>query len=372
MSPFRAFLAVLPLVACSAGTNESHAGSGGGSVAGSSSGGATTSSGGAATAQGGSTGIVVGPNGGVAGEENCGFSNFDLRPVPADVLLVLDRSASMKDPADGTTTPPKWDIVVPAITEVIAQTGSRVSWGMKSFPEGEGKACIAGSVTSKVDVPVADNNADATIAAVKATTADGNGTPTADAITASVTYVQGLNDGHKKFLLLATDGEPSCNGTSEDSTGARTAAKVAVENAFKAGFPTYVVGVATTKTTATAALNDMATAGGVPIPGSTNPLANKYYLASTKDSLVTALQAITGAVAKSCVFKLDPVPPAPDFIAVKVNGTAIPRDPNAMQGWEYTNSAHTELQVYGSSCDTIQQSADNVRIIYGCVGVIPL
>lgn len=367
-------LVVLPGLACSASsTDERATSSGGASASGghSSSGGASNVSGSSSSASGGSTGIVVPTGGGAAGEANCGFQHFDLKPVPADVLLVLDRSASMKDAPDGaSSSTSKWDIVVPAVTEVINQTGTRVSWGMKSFPEGEGSECISGSVTNKIDVAVADNNAAAVVAQVKATQPNGNGTPTGDAIKAAVTYMKSVDNGHKKYLLLATDGEPSCAGTTKDSTQARSYATQAVADALSAGFPTYVVGVATTKDSATQALNAMATAGGVPTGGS-NPLATKYYLASTQAALVQALQAITGDVAKTCVFNLDPPPPAPDFIAVKVSGMVITRDPDGKQGWEYTNAQHTALQVYGSSCDTIQQAADSVEIIYGCLGVVP-
>ncbi|MFZ5892870.1 MAG: vWA domain-containing protein [Myxococcota bacterium] len=371
---FSLFLVVLPSLACSAsGETDPRGSSSGGAntVAGNASGGAKISGGAPSSSSGGTTGINVPTGGGVAGEENCGFQHFDLKPVPADVLLVLDRSASMKDAPDGASSSmSKWDIVVPAVTEVINQTGSRVSWGMKSFPEGEGSECISGSVTNKVDVTIADNNAAAVVNQVKATQPNGNGTPTGDAIKASVTYLQSVNNGHKKYLLLATDGEPSCAGTTKDSAQARTYAAQAVAAALSAGFPTYVVGVATTKDSATQALNAMATAGGVPT-GGTNPLATKYYLASTQAALVSALQAITGDVAKTCVFNLDPPPPAPDFIAVKVSGAIVARDPESKNGWEYTNAQRTALQVYGSACETIQQSADSVEIIYGCQGVVP-
>src|SRR6188472_369147 len=124
----------------SAGKNSAVGGAAGGAAP-SASGGAVTS------ASGGSTGIVVPSGGGVAGLANCGFQRFDLKPLPADVLLVLDRSASMQDKPDGaSTSTSKWHLVVAAVSEVNGQTGSRVSWGMKSFPEGEGSECVSGSV----------------------------------------------------------------------------------------------------------------------------------------------------------------------------------------------------------------------------------
>ena len=188
-----------------------------------------------------------------------------------------------------------------------------------------------------------------------------------DAIRAAVTYAKSVADGHKKYLLLATDGEPSCFGTSKDSSKARTDATQAVADALSAGLPTYVVGVATTKDSATKALNAMANAGGAAITGS----STQYYLASSRDALVAALQAIAGDVSKTCVFNLEPPPPAPDFIAVKLAGETISRDPSSTNGWEYTNANHTALEIFGAACDTLRQSSDAVEIVYGCLGVVP-
>jgi von Willebrand factor type A domain len=356
------------LSACSAGSGaKSTLGAGNSGNASNGSGGSPVGSGGS-TGSGG-TGTIIVPEGKDAGEDtSCGFKNFDLVRKPAEILLVLDRSASMKDPADGTTTPRKWDLVVPAINQVITSTNSVVSWGMKSFPEGEGSECIAGSVTNRVDVPIAAMNAVTVTGAVTATTPEGNGTPTGDAVNAAVTYLQTLTDTNPKYIMLATDGEPSCPAPSATS---RTYAVSAVMAAAAKGFHTFVVGVSTTKTTATQALNDMATAGLEPRPAA-NPLETKFYLASTQDALVAAMQAITGQVTMNCVFQLDTIPPAPDYIAVKVNGTNAPRDTTHADGWDYTGPDFTAVQVYGSWCEQIKGvSANMVHIVYGCINVPP-
>ncbi len=243
--------------------------------------------------------------------------------------------------------------------------------GLKSFPEGDKAGeCTATSVTARIDVPVAPNNAAVVTQQIDAMEALGDGTPTGDAIAMSVTYLQSLTDKNPKFLLLATDGEPSCAGTTKDSARARTHAVSAVTAAAAAGFPTFVVGVATTKDSATRALNDMATAGGK-ARADASPDAVQYYLANTKAELLTALLTITGEVNKSCVFPLTKPPEAPDFITVKVSGAIAPRDPNKTDGWEYTNAQYTSLEVFGSWCDKIKNAADSVEIIYGCFGVIP-
>jgi len=299
----------------------------------------------------------------------CAQQDFDLQRKPAEILLVLDRSASMKDPPKGSSGASKWELVVPGVNEVVTATNAGVSWGLKVFPEGEGSECVAGSVTAAIPVKIAPMDAKAVTDAVTATLPNGNGTPTGDAINAAVTYLKSLTDTNPKFILLATDGEPSCNGTSKDSTGARTQAVQAVTAAAAAGVKTFVVGVATTKPTATQALNDMAVAGQMP-RADTNPLANKFYLASTKDELVSSLETITGQVS-SCVFSLTVAPPDPTNIAVLVNNTSVPQDTTRVAGWDYTSKDNTEVEVFGTWCDQIKAAAANsVTFKLGCPGEV--
>ncbi|MET0792136.1 MAG: vWA domain-containing protein [Polyangiaceae bacterium] len=365
------------LMACSAGgaggngSGVNSAGAGSGAAPG------TGSNGGASSSYAGAPLLnFSGSDGnGTAGSDvsngECAHKDFDLKRKPAEILIVLDRSASMKETPDGSTGASKWDLVVPGVNEVVTQTDASVSWGLKVFPEGEGSECVAGAVTNAIPVMIAAANAKAVTAAVTATTPEGNGTPTGDAIKAAVTYLKTLSDPNPKFILLATDGEPSCAGTSKDATSARPYAVQAVTDAATAGFKTFVVGVATTKATATQALNDMAVAGQMP-RDDTNPLATKFYLASTKDELVASLKVITGQVS-SCVFDLTDTPPDASNIAVKVNGVKAPRDTTHMNGWDYTSADYMQVEVFGDWCNQISvASADSVNFILGCPNeVIP-
>jgi Mg-chelatase subunit ChlD len=314
---------------------------------------------GGGTLIGGSSG-----SGAISDPDKCGEHHFDLERKPAKLLLVLDRSGSMKDaPSGASASTTKWDLVVPAVNQVITETDSAVSWGMKVFPEGSGSECDATGVTSNIDVPVAAMNASKVTAAVSAATPDGNGTPTGDAIDRGLTYLQSLKDTNPKYMLLATDGEPSCP---KPSTTARTFAIESVAKAAATGIHTFVVGVSTTKSTATAALNDMAVAGMEP-RADPNPLATKYYLANTKDELTSALKVITGQIS-GCVFNWNDAPPVPGNIAVKVGGLKAPRDAN--DGWEYTGTDYKGVEVHGAWCDMIKTTAANmVEIVFGCPDV---
>ena len=317
-------------------------------------------------------------------DATCGFEAFDLQRKPVDLFVVLDRSASMQDDSQGDDAnpdagrPSKWSQVIPALTEVINNADSSISWGLKTFPEdipGSSAECQAASVTDKIDVTVTPKNAATTATAVGNTSPDGDGTPTGAAVGVALKYLSSLGTNDRKYILLATDGEPSCGGTAgsltKDSSAAKTDAIAAVTMAAAADVHTFVIGVATTKSSATKTLNQLATAGLEP-RADPDPAATKFYLASTQSELVTALQAIVSPIAASCVFALTKAPPDPENIAVKVGGTKSPRDLGRTDGWDYTDDRHTQVEVYGSWCDKVKQQANAVQIVYGCPNfVIP-
>jgi hypothetical protein len=261
---------------------------------------------------------------------------------------------------------------VPSLEAVVTATQSSISWGMKSFPETytDSMTDCGGGVTSAIDVKIAAMDGTQTNSAITALTPAGKGTPTADAIAQGASYLGTLTDTNPKYLLLATDGEPTCVGTTKDSTNAGPAAITAIANALKAGFPTFVVGIATTKTTANTELTAMAKAGGEPIPV-TNPLAYNYYLANDGDMLVSAMEAITGQIS-TCLFPLSPRPPVlndPTKVGVYLGGamSKIPYDASKSSGWAFTDANDSAIEVYGSYCAMIQAAgAGEVQIIFGC------
>ncbi|HEX2659718.1 MAG TPA: VWA domain-containing protein [Polyangia bacterium] len=380
------FLSVVALLASCASVREPAAGSGGatglpgtgGTSGGTGSGGHVVTLPDAALSEGGAFHADAGQ------DATCGFESFDLQRKPVDLFVVLDRSASMQDDSQDDDAnpdagrPSKWSQVIPALTEVIKNADASIAWGLKTFPEdipGSSAECAPASVTAKIDVPVTPKNAAQTATAVGNTSPDGDGTPTGAAVGVALEYLTKLGTNDRKYILLATDGEPSCGGSAgaltKDSSDAKTDAVAAVTKAAAADVHTFVIGVATTKSSATKTLNQLATAGLEP-RADPDPAATKFYLASTQSELVTALQSIVAPIASGCVFQLNKAPPDPENIAVKVGGTKSPRDTARTDGWDYSDDRHTQVEVYGSWCDKVKQDANMVQIVYGCPNfVIP-
>ena len=352
---------------------------GGGGAAASPAGGGTPNTGGSEMASGGAyvpaTGGVINyvaiipPDALIAEAPVCGVQDFELETQPAEVLLLLDRSSSMSGSLSGGALT-RWEGIVPTVASVVQATSASLWWGLKTYPERSDVAmCDPESIVPTIHVPIAEDSAAAVIAQIEATGPDGSGTPTGDAVRFGMAHLveRTAVSANPKYILLATDGEPSC-----PMDGAIDPLDFAIEQisaALAAGFPTFVLGVDTTSPATIANLNAMAVAGGRPQVGSTE----SFYLASTQAEIEVALQAIAGEIA-SCVFDLEPPPPVPDNIAVDFSGSRVEKDPSLLNGWDYTTDDYTQLEVFGPWCERIQTEAMNrVNIKYGCPGVpIPL
>jgi len=298
---------------------------------------------------------------------NCAEVPQPVAKLPPDILLVQDKSGSMNDSADGTCTGncganSKWSQTTAALMQVMTATDMNVNWGLKYFTSPNAGTC---GVNDGADVPIGANNATRINTSLGNTT-PGSSTPTRVAIEKGAAYLMTVNDQNPKFLLLATDGLPNCiPGNSNNQASDMQGAIDAVTTAAGAGFPTFVIGIATTSDPMSdATLSGMATAGGKPNPN--GPPA--YYPVANQQQLVDALNAIV-VIAGTCTFQI-PTPPNNDtdvnHIGVKVNGTEIMQDKNHSNGWDY-NTGMTQVVVYGSACDQIMAGTATVQIVFKCI-----
>src|SRR3954470_2669517 len=150
-----------------------------------------------------------------------------------------------------------------------------------------------------------------------------NNTPTRSGMVGATTYLQSVTTMNPKFILLATDGVPTCSAL---GTGGMddAASEAAVAAANTAGFKTFVVGIATGGS-ADATLSSLANAGGLPRQGTPS-----YYPVSTAADLAAAVRTFIGA-ANTCTFQVGPAPTddgTTDLKKIRVlgDGTPIDRD----------------------------------------------
>jgi hypothetical protein len=314
-------------------------------------------------------------------DANCGLQNFALDRRPAIVVLLQDRSTSMRNTlSDGLT---RWETVVDAVKPVLTETQAGIAWGFKLFPDT--KAC---GVTTGVNIEPALNNAAPITAAldgikVVANSSDNlglwDGTPVAPALRQTAQYLSSLPSDKQKYILLATDGQPTCKGGDpllgggDPDSDDFPSGPAAVAEVAAMGIKVPVIGIAFSKTWDPTklkdneiTLNDMAKAGGMP-----RPMDPAYYAANSSAELAAAFAQITGIVI-SCTFDLKGMkPPSPDDVAVKVDDVKVPRDTTHSEGWDY-DAEMANVVIYGQACDQLKGAGatNNVKIIFGCPGII--
>jgi hypothetical protein len=302
---------------------------------------------------------------GSGGQENCGVQTAHTVRMPSEVLLVLDRSGSMVNSiaedcscgsgaADGTvpcadtvTCQDRWS-TLSAATMATVRSAPDVYWGLKLFPTPGGAAC---DVSAQVEVPIAPHTAGA-IEQVIASTTPANSTPTAQAVRAAVAYLKSVADPNRKYILLATDGQPNCGPGSSTSTTNVDGTRAEIAAAFLAGFPVYVIGIGPS----VGNLDDLAAAGGT----------GRSYSATSASDLTNALSSISRLVA-SCTFSLAYPPPDPQNVVVYFNRILVPRDD--VNGWSYGGDGHSVV-LNGDACANLMASLDaTVTVLFGCPGV---
>jgi hypothetical protein len=292
----------------------------------------------------------------------CQENKFNPNRLPPIVMTVLDRSGSMKRNVQGGTSPAplKWEQTVGALNTVLNETQAEVSWGLKmypSFPTG-GRCGVEG-----LQIVPAFNQHAAILAEINShpPTLDMGATPTKFVLEQAVEYLKSNNEPNPKFILLATDGLPNCrdgrgDGDNKDQAGAIAAVAAAVT----AGFPVYVVGIATSLGMSDDAreahntLNQMATAGGKAREGDV-----KYFAANDQPQIVAALKEIA-ASAQDCTFSLGEAPPDPTNVKVIVDGAALARS-----DWDLQNN-NTAVVIKGSWCEKLKaKSIKGLVEVYG-------
>jgi hypothetical protein len=321
----------------------------------------------------------------------CDCVDVPLVAQPPNIYYVLDRSGSMSHDN-------KWTNARDAVTSLTKSLGSHANFGAAIFPTGD-DTCGPGVEVMSVRPgdPIAPNDPNA-----KTPTADAlfesmlippqGGTPTAATLQYVLGRVQPLKS--KTYVVLVTDGAPNCNAAATCTAdlcsdniamvsgcpaggppnccappnGANCidsdlSAK-AVSDLAAAGFPTYVIGLATSAMESDV-LDKLAVAGGT--ANTSGP--TKYYLANdvTTEGLLGTLRKVAGRIAGACVQKLMAPPMDPSLVNVYVDDVVVPQDP--VNGWALQGDTVTLL---GTTCSRVESGdALDVRIIAGCPTVKP-
>jgi Mg-chelatase subunit ChlD len=326
----------------------------------------------------------------------CEAHDVDNGRVAPDILIVLDRSTSMR--MRGVN---RWDPSVSALKTITSSLDESVKFGLMVFPgtqQGQAMApascntltdaqqitdCITGAIggaaggvascdPGTVAVPVGARTA-APIAQALDSMQPNGATPTASTLQAAhMALGSGFTNNvdvrtSAKFVLLVTDGQPNCTGGTfgggapggGSDPQAVTDSVARIQEMTDDGIKTYVLGYGTQDDQgATDALNQMARAGG------TGDQA--YRPINDEQGLLTVFQKITGTLV-TCDFQLNTAPPDASYVRVALDGTALRLDdPN---GWTLS-ADHLHVTVQGSACEAVKSRGHSLSVRVECDKVI--
>jgi len=294
-----------------------------------------------------------------------------LVPRPADVLVLLDRSGSM---ATAFGSGSRYQAVAALLSDLALAYQKHVRFGYLEMPGRSG--CdfqMPGCCASPPVVELALDNAQAMTSAIAQAAPVGGNTPTAAALAAAQSYFDTLDDGvRNRYVLMATDGVPSCtlsgafsSGNSSTSPGCADAL-AEVGALGDSGVKVIVLSVGLDSAAnpgETSCLDALAQAGGAAIPQA----SPGYYSAEDPDQLQRAIERIFGEVSRpSCLLEMPRIN-MDSVVGVYLDGYEIPNDTE--NGWTWDNSSSSlGIRITGAYCDQIQQfqvSSFEVRY-YSC------
>jgi hypothetical protein len=307
-------------------------------------------------------------------DASCGGAGIGVTGTPPAVLIVFDRSCSMRRRVDDATmfaSGPedplsRWFVAREAVRTMIARFPSRVNWGLLTFPGvlqgcGEVPPVAVQPAPGVGDMVMANLMSSEVQPYTYCTPPSGSPpgmqpqqTPTSDAL-AAARAVPALSDpSRQRFVILITDGGASC-GETESSLGTQTSS-IRDEVA-----PVAVIGFSSEAETPTAGplLEAIAANGGLPRPGA----PPSYYHADTGAELEALLDALVSA-ALPCTFALSEAPPDPTMLRVATEDGPLAEDP--VDGWTY-DAASMSLVLHGAACDHIRDgTTTRIDAAYGC------
>jgi hypothetical protein len=307
-------------------------------------------------------------------------------PVPADVLVLFDRSESMAA-AFGEGT--RYGAAAALLKELLPAYDERIRFGFQVFPSRGG--CPAGYVrgccAEPPVVPVGPRSSPAIAPAIDEAAALEGNTPTAEALRLARRYFLDLTDGvSDRYLLLVTDGQPSCgiDGQLPDPPAAGKLGSACVDAAAEvddllaAGVRTIVLGIGSevaptppelggvledATDEAVACLSELARRGGAArVDGPPH-----YYVATHPEALERSLREIFGAtVPRPCSLVLGKTPADRNQVQVLFDGRQIPR--SRRDGWDFDPPDDSRrIGVFGDACRRLDRfQVSRVEVRYGC------
>lgn len=288
--------------------------------------------------------------------EGCALLDVILIPQTPTLVLLVDQSGSMNEDFGGDT---RWNIVTDVLinpqTGIVPQFDDGIRFGLTLYTSVDGNT-TGGECPMLIEVDPAIDNFTA-IEMTLSMAVPIQDTPTGESLDLTWQKLDALDVPGRKYIVLATDGEPDTCAEPNPSNG-QDESVAAAQAAFAAGIETFVISVGSD--VSAAHLQDMANAGQGVQAGDPDAA---YYQALDQAALIDAFEQILAGV-RSCQLDLMTPLTAEDAMGctVEVNGNAVGLDdPN---GWQLNGS--NEVELLGAACDALQQGTSSVQMECSC------
>jgi len=361
-------------------------GAGGVGASGASAGGVGASGMGASGVVSGIAGVMGGGGGSTSGTAGrgwqCGGADIPAQALRPRVVVVLDAAQSMNDDMNalvcsgGCGQRSKWAAAASAINAAAVQLEPRAMWGLELF--GVAGIDVCGTWTSVSVAPLPGSSPAIARALLDQSTTnggvEGGGTvkQTRGAVDAAMKYAQDQADDNDTVIVVMTDGVPSCAIAGAPAADDTLATVDVITRARTAGYPTFVIGIATAGGPAHDSLNMMGSAaGGVGFNSGGDGGGASYFAASTATELRSALLAVVDMTGGGCLFEVPPPPSSVvsrSNISLSMDGIAIPRDTTHVAGWDFVSAAQTAVRLYGPPCDAARSArVSSLAVAFRCL-----
>jgi hypothetical protein len=287
--------------------------------------------------------------------EGCALLDVILIPQTPTLVLLVDQSGSMNEDFGGDT---RWNVISDVLIDpqagIVQQFDDSIRFGLTLYTSIDGN--MGGECPMLIEVDPAISN----FPAIESTLGPAvpiQETPTGESLDLVWQKLEALDVPGRKYIVLATDGEPDTCAEPNPSNG-QDESVAAAQASFAAGIEVHIISVGSD--VSAQHLQDMANAGqGVQAGDPDAP----YYQALDQAALVEAFEQILAGV-RSCQLDLMTPLTAEDAMGctIEVNGDAIGLDdPN---GWQLNDS--TEVELLGAACDALQQGTSSVQMECSC------
>ena len=170
-------------------------------------------------------------------DSSCGAAAIPTERVPGSLLIVFDRSGSMRDAPSGDVSgsnPSKWDRARTAMDNVLSGVSDDLSAGLLLFSS-DGDC----GVSSTPNVPIAPlSTSRSMISSALGGSSPGGNTPAFAALLAGYDYLDTLDTPGQRGIVLVSDGGESCDLADSDAVFARVQMEHDVNNRL-----TFAVGL---------------------------------------------------------------------------------------------------------------------------------